>query len=195
MLLSAGDKKRSRFNDALVILFSGSKVIAEYDNGAVVGSPTREYIYSAGSELLAKIEAGATSYYHPDHLSVRLTTNSAGVVLGQQGHFPFGESWYNASNNKFLFTTYERDAESGNDFAMARYHISRLGRFSSPDPLAGSIDNPQWLNRYAYGLNDPVRFIDPSGTTVCNAEGKHCHDEVTVDGGGGGGTMAVPAGT
>ncbi len=35
-----------------VYLFWGSKVIAEYVNGAAVGSPTREYIYS-GSQLLA----------------------------------------------------------------------------------------------------------------------------------------------
>jgi len=56
------------------------------------------------------------------------------------GHFPFGESWYNASGDKLLFTSYERDSESGNDYALARYHINRLGRFSSPAPLAGFID-------------------------------------------------------
>src|SRR5262249_15134793 len=38
-----------------VYIFSGSKVIAEYDNGAAPASPSREYIYSGGA-LLAKIE-------------------------------------------------------------------------------------------------------------------------------------------
>src|SRR5260370_9981543 len=44
-----------------------------------------------------------------------------------------------------------------------RYHVNRLGRFSSPDPLGGSISNPQFLNRYAYVLNSPLSFADPLG--------------------------------
>jgi len=59
------------------------------------------------------------------------------------GHFPYGEPWYNATNDKLLFTTYERDSDSSNDYAMARYHINRFGRFSSPDPLDGSIDSAE----------------------------------------------------
>jgi RHS repeat-associated protein len=79
------------------------------------------------------------------------------------GTFPFGESWYNASNDKLLFTAYERDSESGNDYAQARYNISRLARFSSPDLLAGSTSDPQSLNRYSYVRNIPVMLTDPSG--------------------------------
>jgi len=150
-----------------VYVFSGTKVIAEYDNGAAVGSPTREYIY-AGSQLLAKIEGGATTYFHPDHLSARVMTNTSGTITAQSGHYPFGENWYETASNKLKFTSYARDTasgESGNDYAIFRSHISRLGRFSSPDPLAGSIGNPQSLNRYAYTANDPVGLADPLGLT------------------------------
>jgi hypothetical protein len=55
--------------------FSGTWVIAEYQNGAAPSAPTREYIYT-GAGLLAKIESGAVQYYHRDHLSVRLMTRS-----------------------------------------------------------------------------------------------------------------------
>jgi RHS repeat-associated protein len=153
-----------------VYLFSGSKVIAEYVNGALPSAPTREYIYSSGA-LLAKIESGATNYYHQDLLSNRLVTDSSGNTVAQMGHFPFGESWYNATGDKLLFTSYERDAESGNDYALARYNISRLGRFSSPDPLPGSIADSQSLNRYLYTENNPINATDPSGavTTMCNS--------------------------
>ncbi len=166
-----------------VYVFSGTKVIAEYDNGALPASPSREYIYT-GSQLTAKIEAGATTYFHADHLSARLVTDSTGTVTGQQGHFPYGESWYGSSVTKWKFTTYERDTESGNDYAMFRTHVNRLGRFSSPDPLAGSISDPQSLNRYAYTLNDPANLVDPLGLSWHNpayacadgsAEGVDCN--------------------
>jgi RHS repeat-associated protein len=146
-----------------VYLFSGAKVIAEYVNGAAPSSPAREYIYT-GAQLTATIEGATTKYHHADHLSVRLTTDTSGNVIAQQGHFPFGETWYSQTGaTKWQFTSYERDSETGNDFAIARYYIPRLGRFSSPDPLAGSIANPQSLNRYAYVLNDPANLFDPLG--------------------------------
>jgi RHS repeat-associated protein len=154
--------KKVSASTTTLYIFSGSKVVAEYVNGAAVGSPTREYVYSGGT-LLAKIESGATKYYHQDQLSNRLVTDSSGNVAEQLGHYPFGESWYNATNDKLLFTSYERDSESSNDYAMARYHVNRLARLSSPDSLSGSIGDPQSLNRYVYSLNDSVNIADPSG--------------------------------
>jgi RHS repeat-associated protein len=90
-------------------------------------------------------------------------TDGCGDVVEQLGTFPFGEGWYNATNEKWLFTTYERDAESLNDYAMARSYVNRLGRFSSPDPLAGNTNNPHSLNRYSYVGNDPVNAVDHLG--------------------------------
>jgi RHS repeat-associated protein len=85
-------------------------------------------------------------------------------VVAQSGHFPYGEQWYaTGSSSKWIFTTYQRDFNSGNDYAMARYYASRLGRFASPDPLGGSISDPQSLNRYSYARSDSVNLIDPSG--------------------------------
>jgi RHS repeat-associated protein len=169
-----------------VYLFSGSKVLAEYDNGAAPTAPSREYIYS-GAALLAKIDSSGTKYYHQDHLSNRLVTDSTGTTSAQLGHFPFGESWYNAANDKLRFTSYERDAESGNDYALARYHISRLGRFSSPDPLAGSVGDPQSLNRYTYVRNSPTNYIDPYGLNVANPG--YCDAFYASCGGGGDGPV------
>jgi len=52
-----------------------------------------------------------------------------GQKIGEQGHYPYGESWYSqSSTTKWQFTSYERDTESGNDYAIFRYNISRLGR-------------------------------------------------------------------
>jgi len=143
-------------------VFSGSKVVAEYDNGAAPSAPSREYVYG-GSALLAKIDSSGTKYYHQDQLSNRLVTSSTGAVLAQMGHFPFGESWYNATNDKLFFTTYERDAESGNDYAQARYYVNRLALFSALDSISGDNSDPQSLNLYPYVRNDPIDFLDPTG--------------------------------
>ncbi len=110
--------KRVSGSTTTVYIFSGSKVIAEYDNGAAPTAPSREYVYGGGA-LLAKIDSSGTKYYHHDQLSNRLVTDSSGSAVEQLGTFPFGDSWYNASSDKLQFTTYERDSESSNDYALA----------------------------------------------------------------------------
>jgi len=140
-------------------IYSADRPIVEYVNGVL----SKEYVY-AGSRLLATIASGATTYHHPDHLSNRAETDGSGNVIRTFGHFPFGETWYeNSSTDKWKFTTYERDSESGLDYAIARFDSTGLGRFTSPDPLPGYLANPESLNRYSYVANDPVNMLDPTG--------------------------------
>ncbi len=151
--------KKVQGGTTTVYVFSGTKVIAEYVNGAL----SKEYVYS-GSTLLATHEGATLKYHHPDHLSTRVETDSAGAVARTFGQFPFGEAWYETgTTSKLKFTSYERDSESGLDYAMFRYDSSRLGRFMSPDPLGGRTTAPQTMNRYAYVGNDPVNLVDPLG--------------------------------
>ncbi len=150
-----------------VYIFSSGTPIAEYDfaNGSnpSASSPTWEYLY-AGAQLIAAASSSGTNYLQADLLSIRITTNSSGNNAGEQGHFPFGESWYaHNTTTKYQFTTYEHDSESGNEYAAARYYVSRLGRFSMVDPLGGGTGDPQSLNRYAYVENDPINMVDPTG--------------------------------
>jgi RHS repeat-associated protein len=157
------------YNGAVTIsIYSGSSVIAEYNNNAPAGSPLREYIYNpaggATTGLLAMLEGGAVTYYHQDHLSARLATDANGAIVSQEGHYPYGEPWYSAGpGNKWMFTSYQRDSESGLDYAVARYYDARTGTFCSADPLAGSPGDPQSWNRYPYGRNNPIMVTDPSG--------------------------------
>src|ERR1043166_3688828 len=108
------------------------------------------------------MQSGTNYYLHNDHLSLRVRTNTGGTVVDQRGHYPFGESWYSPSGAPLIFTSYYRDTESGNDYAIARSYVNRLGRFSSPDPLAGSISNPESLNRTSYSHKTPINLKDPS---------------------------------
>jgi RHS repeat-associated protein len=183
---------------ATVYIFSGSKVIAEYPAGSTGTSFSAEYLYAGGLKV-ATVTSSAQTYHLRDHLSVRVNTNSSGALIGEQGHYPFGENWFlTSTTTKEQFTTYERDAESGNDFAMARYNVNRLGRFSSVDPLSGNIGNPQSLNHYAYVTNDPINLADPTGMSdaiaICGAGPAKGYADQTcggengaVNGGGGSG--------
>ncbi len=68
--------------------------------------------------------------------------------------------------------TYNKDTEIY--YFGARYMESKIGRFNSPDPV-GAVDiwtgkinqmithDPQRLNLYVYGLNNPSKYIDPDG--------------------------------
>lgn len=142
-------------------------MIAEYDNGAAPSSPSREYIYTDsdnGAKLLAIVSNGTTEYFHQDHLSIRLFTNASGSDVGEQGHYPFGESMYqNNSTTEWRFTTYQRDQESGLDYALARFYNSRVAGFCSVDPIEGNPEDPLSWNRYSYAENDPINRLDPSG--------------------------------
>src|SRR5208283_1526405 len=57
------------------------------------------------------------------------------------------------------------------DYAFARYYSSPLGRFLSTDPLGGSIGSLQSHNAYAYVVNNPSNFVDPSGQYLVGPQG------------------------
>ena len=74
---------------------------------------------------------------------------------------------------------YFRDAETGNDYAVNRYHQPGMGRFLTPDPYMASAgpSNPGSWNRYAYGGGDPIKYKDPGGRYVCDPDSDSCGDD------------------
>ena len=122
-----------------------------------------------------------------DHLgSPRINTDRDGRVTTRHDYHPFGEEiatpertarlGYTADTVRKKFTGYERDAESDLDFAQARMYNSRHGRFTSPDPLlsSGRLEQPQTWNRYAYVVNNPLIYIDPTGLYECKGTADEC---------------------
>jgi RHS repeat-associated protein len=84
-------------------------------------------------------------------------TGQIGARTTQQG--------YTGDSTRQKFTQKERDIETGLDFFEARYYASMQGRFTSVDALlsSGVPGEPQSWNRYSYTINNPLKFIDPSG--------------------------------
>jgi RHS repeat-associated protein len=144
-------------------VWEGSQCIAEYDGNT--GALQSEYIYS-GSRIIAKSANGAMQYFLSDRLSERLVLDMSGNAIGRQAHLPFGEDFAESgTQEKHHFTSYERDDESGIDYAINRGYQSSVGRFNQADPYraSGYMVDPQSWNRYAYVQNGPVNAIDPTG--------------------------------
>jgi RHS repeat-associated protein len=103
---------------------------------------------------------------HLDHLgNLRLKTDNTGQARCYYYYKPYGEISYKSCTeaDDYWFTGKERDAETGLDYFGARYHGSAIGRFTSVDPIGGFTEVPQSLNKYAYGLNNPLRYADADG--------------------------------
>ena len=58
-------------------------------------------------------------------------------------------------------------------FYNARWYDPALGRFVQADTIIPGVGNPQAFDRYAYTLNNPMKYVDPSGHgVICNEEGE-----------------------
>ena len=141
-----------------------------------VGSETTYYFYGPGgllcefstsntiSTATAASSADKTLYHTTDKLgSAVLIINSNGVVIENNRMLPYGEAWQaesTPSTNDKKFTTYQRDQESGLDYAMNRYYANTAGRFNSPDKGALNLSVPTSLNRYSYVGLDPINHSD-----------------------------------
>ena len=63
----------------------------------------------------------------------------------------------------------------------ARFYDPTIGRFIQPDTLAAGTGNSQGLNRYAYTNNNPVKYNDPTGHCIDNANGTCYRNPVTQE--------------
>ncbi|MBL8189745.1 MAG: RHS repeat-associated core domain-containing protein [Acidobacteria bacterium] len=110
--------------------------------------------------------------------------------LVRHDYLPFGEELLVGMGNSSIrsagmgyvidavrqkFTGYERDSESGLDYAGARYYGSIMGRFTSPDNFLNDTHtaDPSSWNLYTYARNNPLRYVDPTGELIrlVNIEG------------------------
>jgi RHS repeat-associated protein len=164
-------KKSASTGDDTVFVYDAAGKLVE-ERAASTGALQTSYVY-AGSRLLSTETSSGTSYLTADRLgSARINTDQSGTITARHDYHPFGEeiarTGYGADTIHKRFTGYERDGETGLEYAQARYYGSTTGRFLVADPLASSArrTNPQSWNRYSFVWNNPVNAFDPDGLDV-----------------------------
>jgi RHS repeat-associated protein len=126
------------------------------------------------------MKKGSTVYYmFGDHLgSTAITASSAGAKLGELRYKPWGESryaWGTTYTNRRFTGQLDETTSIGLYFFNARFYDPLLARFTSADSLIPDPGNPQAWDRYAFTLNNPVKYIDPSGHDVdCSPWDSQC---------------------
>ena len=93
-------------------------------------------------------------------------TDAAGNIVWKENYRPFGERLTNqaeSADNRQWFHGKAADADTGLSYFGARYYDPVLGRFMGVDPVGFQEDNIHSFNKYAYGNNNPYRYIDPDG--------------------------------
>jgi RHS repeat-associated protein len=128
------------------------------------------------SGVLVDWSLSGLKYVLQDVQSSTRVVMSGNQIVARHDYLPFGEEISAGTGLRTTAKRYaaperirqqyaglERDDVTGLDHSWWRQYENRAERWTSTDPLAGSIGNPQSLNRYAYVQNDPVNFVDPSG--------------------------------
>ena len=103
-----------------------------------------------------------------------MTTSSTGTSPKYQLYKPFGEVRYTSGTlpTKYTFTgQYSNVSDFGLMYYGARWYDVSLGRFAQADTIIPGAGNPMAWDRYAYTLNSPLMYTDPSGHMVSEGGG------------------------
>jgi RHS repeat-associated protein len=167
---------RYTWNDTLVERYwydySGERIKKENSAGEFTFYINQYYEMENGTatsyffrddERVAKETSGSVEWYLSDHLgSTSLLVDASGSMVERSEYFPYG-AIESGGSEKYGFTGQENDADTGLMYYGARYYSPGYRVFTQPDTLLPDPYDPQALNRYAYTLNNPVRYTDPSG--------------------------------
>ena len=144
------------------------RVVREYaQTGQRSWQVEKDYFYAKGLLASFQYQDQSRRHYHLDHLGTpRMSTDESGQIVSTSDFLPFGEEvTAGAPGERLKFTGHERDFDD-QDYMHARFYNGLDGRFLTPDPILGSVDSSQSWNRYTYALNNPLKYIDPTGLIV-----------------------------
>ncbi|WP_255491341.1 RHS repeat domain-containing protein [Dysgonomonas sp. ZJ279] len=144
--------------------YAGNKV---YENGSL-----KRVLVDGGY-----VEGGVYYFFLTDHLgNNRVVAKADGMVVQKSHYYPFGMAFAESTDlEKQPYKYNGKELEQEHQLNMYDYHARQMepgtGRFMSVDPLAELHYD---YSPYAYVLNNPLKYIDPTGmdTSYVNPQGE-----------------------
>ncbi len=126
------------------------------------------YFFASLTIAMRVIENGTDSmqWLLADHLgSTSVTANIDGSLNGILKYSAFGEIWASSGTTltDYRYTNQLEQSEIGLYYYNARWYDPALGRFVQADTIVPSLSNSLAWDRYAYVMDNPIRYTDPSG--------------------------------
>ena len=133
------------------------------------------YYNTVNGRMISQKKNGVRTNFHTDALGSITTTTVNGAVENTYRYKPYGETLAKtgtAEDPRFLWTG---DTGSRKTQAKASEHYNRARHYSNSYALWSTVDDkfPNEL-QYAYSVNNPTTFIDPSGNAIEAA--RDCYD-------------------
>jgi RHS repeat-associated protein len=150
--------------DDSYVLYIGAVMEVEKNSGGTVLHTT--IYYPAGGAVRVD---NTLSYVLGDQLgSASAVLDSAGNKTAETRYYPFGETCVSTGSmpTDRLFTGQRLQSDLGIYHFGARFYDPLLGCFLSADTMLPYPSNSQSYDRFAFVLNNPMIFVDPSGHVV-----------------------------
>ena len=186
--ITDGENEYSYVYDENGIRFSktvnGTTTQFAYLGGRLMAQKTGEDVlffqYGAGGVPLGFVLNGVQYFYITNQLGDIIgITDSTGKAIVEYTYDEWGNPIHTvtcdnideqkkiAEINPLRYRGYYYDTETGYYYLQSRYYNPEWGRFLSPDSFS-YIDNSTQLgcNAYIYCANNPVMYIDPTGTSA-----------------------------
>jgi RHS repeat-associated protein len=112
------------------------------------------------------MKSGATLYWLlGDHLGGTAITVNGTTETGEVRYTAWGADRYTSGSTptSFKYTGQRQESGIGLYFYGARWYDPALGRFIQPDSIVPDPGDAKSFDRYAYVLNNPLRYSDPTG--------------------------------
>ncbi|WP_189129998.1 polymorphic toxin-type HINT domain-containing protein [Wenjunlia tyrosinilytica] len=156
-----GNRLIQRTDQATTLYLSGQEI--SQAKGSSKAKATR--YYDLGGAQAIRTDDNKLSFVVTDHNGTgELAVDSATQALKQRRSTPFGaprgatpSGW--PGHKGFIGGTQDT---TGLTHLGAREYDPSMGRFVSVDPVM-DLSDPQQINGYTYGNNNPLSFSDPSG--------------------------------
>lgn len=132
---------------------------------------TTDFTYiSSPSGLVAAIKTTGAQHdamlIATDHLgSIIGVWNASGTLLEEHRYTAWGQRTSSTASPRLRrgFTGHEHLTQFGLIDMQARLYDPHLGRFLAPDPYVQTPSMSMNFNRYAYCMNNPLKYVDPTG--------------------------------